>query len=152
MMRKLALLVPFLLAVTGPLPRIEVTGTKFYAERIGDDGTRVAIESTLIPFDPPTSCYRWEIEHKPQPGVRALRERLTLPAPAETWGGVDGNPDSPTRIAPRRDVAETALILPLAKGTIGSSWCIDAGDPRGRHSIEVFDGTRLLHRFEFRVE
>lgn len=146
----LALLVPLLLAA-GPLPSIEVTNTRFFAERIGEEGV-VSVESDVIPFDPTNSCYRWEIEHRPQPGVRALRERLVLPAPAASWGGVDGNPDSPTRVAPRRDVAETELILPLNRGSLGSSWCVAEGDPRGPHLIEVFDGSRLLHRFEFSVE
>lgn len=151
-MRNAALLaLPLLLAAADPEPRIDITATKFFAERIGPEG-RVAVESDVIPFDPPTSCYRWEIEHKPQPGVRALRERLILPAPAGSWGGVDGNPDSATKVSARRDVAETELIVPLAKGQFGSSWCLDEGDPRGPHLIEVFDDKRLLHRFKFSVE
>lgn len=150
-MKRVALLALAPLLAAAPPARIEVTGTRFLAQRASEAGLET-VESNRIAHAPGESCYRWEIDHKPRPGVRALRERLTLPAPAISWGGVDGNPESASKVAKNRDLADTELILPLTTGTIGNGWCVAEGDPRGRYSIEVFDGRRRLKRFDFRVE
>ena len=143
-------LAALLLLAAAPAP-ITVTDARFFSESVGPDGVAVYVESDVIAYAPEVSCYRWSLAIAPMPGVRTIRERFTLPAPAEQWGGVDRNPESPTRLSAARDAAVTDMIVPLTRGEITNGWCVTEGDPQGPHVIEVLDGARLLHRFEFTV-
>ncbi len=128
-----------------------VTGGTFESELSGDDGAVVKTVTTAIPYIPGRSCYRWTIRVKPRRGIAAVSERFTLPAEPEVWGGVENSTESGTKLSSSRRIAVTDLIVPTKTGRFDHSWCVAQGDPEGPHRIDVFQGKRLLRRFDFRI-
>jgi len=125
-----------------------VTTTNFYAESAGPDGKVTQIETTRVPYIVDTSCYRWTIAFTAGQGDRQFTERFTLPDSASSWGDTEGEA---TTVSRDRRVAVTKVFADLSEGLVTHGWCVAAGDPLGQYRIEVFDGKRLLKRFDFKV-
>ena len=77
---------------------------------------------------------------------------MELPASPATWGGVDGNDTSPTRLSENGRVGVTPLIVALKSGRISNGWCIAEGEPPGPYRITVSQDGKPLARFDFTIE
>jgi hypothetical protein len=132
-----------------PVPdeAVTVLGTEFYAYD-EDDPAISAVRTRRIPHRPESSCYLWVIRVAPADRILRVREILTLPAPSPTWDVGDER----TQISVDGREAVTELRQDMSNGLLTNDWCIAERDPIGPYRIEVYDGARLLHRFEFQVE
>jgi hypothetical protein len=88
------------------------------------------------------------IRVRPEERILHIREVLVLPAPSRTWEVGDAR----SAISADRRQAVTELRQDMSNGLLSNDWCIAEGDPIGPYRIEIHDGARLLHRFEFQVE
>lgn len=130
---------------------VSVRKADFFYDRPTMGGFIESVATTHIPYEPIMSCYRWVLRVEPQHRLVPLREVFQLPAPAKQWGGVDGDPESPTSVAGDRSGATTQLLDSIEDGELSNSWCVADGDPQGAYTISVFAGEQLLHRFDFTV-
>jgi hypothetical protein len=136
--------VPFLVSAAP----VRVVAAKLYLERTTPSGIGRLTETTRIPYEVGTACYRWVITVARRSETRKFTEKFTLPGSAPRWGDNEG---SATQVAPNREAAITEVTADLSQGVITNGWCVAEGDPAGRYKIEVFDGKRLLRRFDFDV-
>ncbi|HEX8644117.1 MAG TPA: hypothetical protein VF702_09420 [Allosphingosinicella sp.] len=127
-----------------PVP-IEVTGARFFAIDARTDPPGI-VESTTIPHRAQTSCFGWGLDVAPHKGEVTIREELRLPGPAGSWGTAPG-----TTVHPDRSGASRQLTDDISDGILTNGWCISPGDPAGAHHISIYQGDRLLHRFDFVV-
>ncbi|TFI57302.1 hypothetical protein E2493_15650 [Sphingomonas parva] len=139
-----SLAIALALGQAAPQP-LKVLEAEFYAFD-ADDPDR-AEATRIVPYVPETSCFGWEIRVPPADRTIRVREVLILPAPPRTWN----TDESITTISTDRRRAETELEQDLSEGMLSNDWCIADGDPLGRHRIEVYEGRRLLRRFDFQV-
>ena len=130
---------------------LKVTRAHFYVDIVHGDGTVTTVETLRVPNVVGKSCYRWELRVPPRRGVTAVTEVMILPARPQVWGGVDGTPESPTRLSPSRRTATTPLFVPTINGKFGHGWCVAEGDPEGAYLIEVYQGRTRLRTFRFSV-
>ena len=132
-------------ALAQALP-VVVLKTEFIVfEQHDPEGT--AVSTRRVPYRPDSSCFAWILRVEPAPRRVAVREVFTLPAAPKSWGVSAES----TQVSNDRRRAETDLDDDIADGMIGNEWCVAEGDPLGRYRIEVFEGARLLHRFDFAV-
>jgi hypothetical protein len=127
---------------------VRVVEAKFALEIMTPTGGITQVETTRIPYAVGESCYRWTIVVDPRLETRRFTERFTLPDSAKIWGDYEG---AATTVRANRKVAETVVAADLSQGVITNGWCVAQDDPAGRYKIEVFDGKRLLRRFDFDV-
>ena len=106
-----------------------------------------AVSTRRVPYRPDSSCFAWILRVEPASRRVALRELISLPSAPKSWGVSAES----TRVSKDRRSAETDLDDDIADGVISNEWCVADGDPVGRYRIEVFEGPRLLHRFDFAV-
>ena len=130
---------------------VTVKAARFLSNVTDGKGRTRATETRTIPYRVGTSCYSWEILIEPRDTFTVVEERFTLPAPARQWGGVDAGANGTTSVNEDRRIASTTLGVEAGGDTITHGWCVAPGDPRGPYRIEVYDDTRLLHRFDFTV-
>ena len=124
---------------------IEVSGARFYAIDARTDPPEV-VESSTIPYRPETSCFGWVLDVAPGKGEVTVREELRLPGPSANWGTAEG-----TSVHADRSGATSEITDDISDGMLSNEWCISAGDPTGAHHISIYQGRRLLHRFDFVV-
>ncbi|BAY15796.1 hypothetical protein NIES21_16150 [Anabaenopsis circularis NIES-21] len=94
------------------------------------------------------SKYGWRIQLKDYQGEVTWREVLRLPKPPETWATDDGenftvSADGTESVMRRKTIAND--------GVIENYWTIAAGDPPGKHKIQVYVDERLIATFDFDV-
>jgi hypothetical protein len=140
----------FIAAAAAAAQPIAVLKADFRAETVSPDGQLLSASVTRLP-NIPGLCYRWTLTVEPSDRVVRLVERFELPAPAQQWGGVDGNDESPTKLSEQGRVGTTPLFVSLRSGEIGNGWCIAEGDPDGIYRITVSYEGNVLHRFRFTI-
>lgn len=141
------------LALTGAMPAIsgphlQVLGTDFTSRLRQPDDTVIEQSTTVIPFIPDVSCYQWTIRVDAKGPLR-IKEVLKLPAAPATWGEADNNEFSPTTTSADRMTGVTVLFMAAKAGVLTNGWCVAAGDPLGKYTIEVFHEEQSLKTFEF---
>ena len=118
-------------------------------------GVRIINSSGKVNFFPTTKvplkegdAYGWRITIDNYQGEVKWREVLTLPKYPETWITEDHknfsiSADGKTAISQR-------TVIPI-NGVIENFWTIAAGDPLGKHQIEVYIDERLIGTFVFEI-
>jgi hypothetical protein len=124
------------------------TPTVTAAHFLVSNGQLEAVETTIVPYLPGTSCYTWRLEVAPEDRDLSVREEFELPGSPPTWGE---EPTGFTAVNRDRSTAVTEFMDSLGDGMISHGWCVAQGDPSGAHRIRVFAGDRLLHEFRFTV-
>jgi len=91
-----------------------------------------------------SSCYMWRLSFSPTEQPVELRETLTLPGRAPSWGA---NPS--TTVAPNMSSAETMVSADGRTGHASNQWCIAAGDPQGLYRFDVHSADKLVGSVKF---
>lgn len=113
------------------------SGMEFYANGPGSDGSVELRPDMSMPYAVGGTCYGWNYRYGETAPPKVVEEKLILPGPASEWGGGDM-----TKVAPDRASAVTRV--PVIGGEASNQWCVAAGDPPGRYTIEVRGNGKLL--------
>lgn len=125
------------LAAFSPASAKTPSGMEFYATGPGSDGSVELSADMAIPLAVGETCYGWNYRYGETAPPKVVKERLILPAPATDWGGSDM-----TKVAPDRASAVTRM--PVIGGEASNQWCVAAGDPPGRYTLEIRGNGKLL--------
>ncbi|MBN3952071.1 MAG: hypothetical protein HWQ38_38615 [Nostoc sp. NMS7] len=137
--------------ISSPAPthtkQITVSTAEFGLKRVDSKGNVSIFQTTRVPLQEGKS-YGWRIKLKDYQGEVKWREVLRLPKPPESWGTDNGenfsiSADGTTSVIRRTQSAPG--------GVIENFWTIAAGDPVGKHRIEVYIDDRLISTFEFEL-
>jgi hypothetical protein len=126
---------------------IKIDKAEFGVARVDARGKVNFIPTFRVPLQE-GSRYGWRIQLKDYKGEVTWREVLRLPKPPETWATDDGenftvSADGTESVMRRKAVAND--------GVIENFWTIAAGDPPGKHKIQVYVDDRLIATFDFEV-
>lgn len=113
------------------------SGMEFYASAPGSDGSFPLAQEQRMPYAVGETCYGWNYRYGENAPPKVVEEKLILPAPASDWGSNDM-----TKVAPDRASAVTRV--PVVGGEASNMWCVVAGDPPGRYTIEIRGNGKLL--------
>ena len=141
----LALLIAAVQPPASAEPALSVESGHFFSIDLRSEPPGIA-EATRIPLRAETSCFGWLVQVAPRKGEVRVREELRLPTASPSWPA-----EGEIRVHDDRAGATKTFSDDLSDGMISSEWCIAAGDPIGRHHIQVFVGDQLLRRFDFEV-
>ncbi|PSJ40610.1 hypothetical protein [Allosphingosinicella deserti] len=143
-----SLILSFLLAQAGSdASAIRVLGADFFASDSEHPGS-APVSTRQIAHRPGSSCYEWVVRVMPVARSVTVREVFRLPSAAPQWG-VD---PARTQVSDDGRESVTEIAEDLSDGMISNGWCVAEGDPVGRYRISVFDGDRLIQRFDFEVQ
>jgi hypothetical protein len=138
-------------AYAAPAPRAEPgVQIEYHAFGVLDqtpDG-RVDFRPTKTVPLRPNQGFGWIIGVTTTKPTVKWREELTLPAPPETWGPVEGKHE----ISADRKVSILEREVTPERGFISNAWTIGPGDPKGRHVIKVTVEDAAPVVFEFDLE
>jgi hypothetical protein len=127
---------------------INIDKAEFGVFRVNRKNGRVTfIPTTRIPWREGDK-YGWRIQLKNYKGRVTWREILQLPKAPESWG--TQNTENFLISADGATAAVTRTVL-AENGVIQNSWAIAAGDPPGKHRIDVYISQRRVASFEFEV-
>ncbi|MBD2302033.1 hypothetical protein H6G80_11435 [Nostoc sp. FACHB-87] len=126
---------------------IAIDKAEFGIARVDARGKVNFIPTFRVPLQE-GSKYGWRIQLKDYQGEVTWREVLRLPKPPETWATDDGenfsvSADGTESVMRRKTIAND--------GVIQNYWTIAAGDPPGKHKIQVYIDDRLIATFDFEV-
>jgi hypothetical protein len=126
---------------------ITVDKAEFGVARVDARGKVNFIPTFRVPLQEGNK-YGWRIQLKDYKGEVTWREVLRLPKQPETWATDDGenftvSADGTEAVMRRKTLAED--------GVIENFWTIAAGDPPGRHKIQVYVDDRLIATFDFEI-
>ncbi|AFY45583.1 hypothetical protein [Nostoc sp. PCC 7107] len=126
---------------------IAIDKSEFGIARVDARGKVNFIPTFRVPLQE-GSKYGWRIQLKDYQGEVTWREVLRLPKPPETWATDDGenftvSADGTESVMRRKTLAKD--------GVIENYWTIAAGDPPGKHKIQVYVDDRLIATFDFEV-
>ncbi|MBD2497457.1 hypothetical protein [Nostoc sp. FACHB-280] len=126
---------------------IAIDKAEFGIARVDARGKVNFIPTFRVPLQE-GSKYGWRIQLKDYQGEVTWREVLRLPKPPETWATDDGenfsvSADGTESVMRRKTTAND--------GVIQNYWTIAAGDPPGKHKIQVYIDDRLIATFDFEV-
>ncbi|MBU7582590.1 MAG: hypothetical protein KAF91_06710 [Nostoc sp. TH1S01] len=126
---------------------IAIDKAEFGIARVDARGKVNFIPTFRVPLQE-GSKYGWRIQLKDYQGEVTWREVLRLPKPPETWATDDGenfsvSADGTESVMRRKTTAND--------GVIENYWTIAAGDPPGKHKIQVYIDDRLIATFDFEV-
>ncbi|MCX7593441.1 MAG: hypothetical protein N2235_06720 [Fischerella sp.] len=126
---------------------IVVDKVEFGVLRADKDGKVTLIPTKKVPLQEGT-MYGWRVQLKDYQGEVTWREIFQLPKRPETWGTTNTDNFS---LSTDGTAAETKRTDLTKDGVITNSWTIAAGDPIGKHTIEVYIDDRRIAAFEFEV-
>ncbi|MCC5638480.1 hypothetical protein LC593_22105 [Nostoc sp. CHAB 5844] len=126
---------------------IAIDKAEFGIARVDARGKVNFIPTFRVPLQE-GSKYGWRIQLNDYEGEVTWREVLRLPKPPETWATDDGenftvSADGTESVMRRKSIAND--------GVIENYWTIAAGDPPGKHKIQVYVDERLIATFDFEV-
>ena len=127
--------------------KIVVKKAEFGILKTGKNRKSTFIPTTKIPLKE-GQIYGWRILLEDFKGKLTWQEVLTLPKPPSSWGTDNGehfflSPDGTKSVIKRTDLVK--------KGIVDNFWTVSAGDPVGKHVIEVYAGKRRIATFNFEL-
>ncbi|MBD2438679.1 hypothetical protein [Nostoc sp. FACHB-110] len=126
---------------------ISVDKAEFGVARVDARGKVNFIPTFRVPLQE-GSKYGWRIQLKDYKGEVTWREVLRLPKPPETWATDDGENFTVSADGTESVMRRKAMAT---DGVIENFWTIAAGDPPGKHKIQVYVDDRLIATFDFEV-
>ena len=127
--------------------QIVVNKTEFGVKIVNPKGKVNFFPTTTVPLKE-GDAYGWKITLDNYQGNVKWREVLTLPQPPETWTTQDNRNFSIS--ADGKTATSTRTVTPV-NGVIENFWTIAAGDPLGKHQIEVYIDENLIGTFAFEI-
>lgn len=143
-LRKLVLAAATALAVVAfsSVSAKSTSGMEFYASTPGSHGSVPLTREQRLPYAVGETCYGWSYRYGETAPPKVVEEKLILPGPATDWGNNDM-----TKVAPDRASAVTRVAV--IGGEASNQWCVAAGDPPGRYTIEIRGNGKLLGKRSF---
>ncbi|NWF60704.1 MAG: hypothetical protein HXY43_15945 [Fischerella sp.] len=139
---------PYILAQNNTKAQpIAVNKVEFGVLRVEKSGKVTLIPTNKVPLQEGT-VYGWRVQLRDYQGEVTWREVFQLPQRPETWGTTNTDNFS---LSTDGTAAETKRTDLTKDGVITNSWTIAAGDPMGKHTIEVYIDDRRIAAFEFEV-
>ncbi|WP_026733161.1 hypothetical protein [Fischerella sp. PCC 9605] len=139
---------PYILAQNNTKAQpIAVNKVEFGVLRVDKGGKVTLIPTNKVPLLEGT-VYGWRVQLRDYQGEVTWREVFQLPQRPETWGTTNTDNFS---LSTDGTAAETKRTDLTKDGVITNSWTIAAGDPMGKHIIEVYIDDRRIAAFEFEV-
>jgi len=116
-----------------------------------EDNEQFVLQSDLVPLIPDRVCYGWRIRLAGSEGLVRFKEVFSLPAESEVFWAEEIDEFNTTVISKDRITAVTEMFITLRDGWIDNTWCVEDGDPEGKHSMEVHINGQFAKRFDFQV-
>ena len=127
--------------------QIFVNKSEFGVRIINSSGKVNFFQTTKVPLKE-GDAYGWRITIDNYQGKVKWREVLTLPQAPETWTTENNKNFSISKDG--KTATSTRTVTPV-NGVIENFWTIAAGDPLGKHQIEVYIDERLIGTFAFEI-
>ncbi len=126
---------------------INISKAEFGVFRFDRSGKVSFMPTTKVPLQEGTA-YGWRLYLRDYKGVVSWREVYRLPKPPITWGTKNGENFS---LSKDSTIAQTEGAEYIENGVIKNVWVITAGDPVGKHAIELYVQNRRIASFIFEV-
>jgi hypothetical protein len=127
--------------------QIVVNKSEFGVKIVNPEGKVNFFPTTTVPLKE-GDAYGWRITLDNYQGNVKWREVLTLPQAPETWTTENHKNFSISKDG--KTATSTGTVTPV-NGIIENFWTIAAGDPLGKHQIEVYIDERLIGNFVFEI-
>ena len=127
--------------------QLVVNKSEFGVKIVNAEGKVNFFPTTTVPLKE-GDAYGWRITIDNYQGKVKWREVLTLPQAPETWTTENNKNFSISKDG--KTATSTRTVTPV-NGVIENFWTIAAGDPLGKHQIEVYIDERLIGTFAFEI-